>query len=50
MSDAYGEWASPIDAATAASHDGSPGDLGLVGAEVWWTAPRPAEGGRRAVP
>ncbi|MFI0719252.1 prolyl oligopeptidase family serine peptidase [Streptomyces sp. NPDC021224] len=45
----YGEWESPIDAATAASHDGRPDDLGLIGADLWWTAPRPAEGGRRAL-
>jgi acetyl esterase/lipase len=46
---AYGTWPSPIDAATAASHDGSPEFVGVVGEEVWWTAPRPAEGGRRAL-
>ncbi|MFE9772054.1 prolyl oligopeptidase family serine peptidase [Streptomyces sp. NPDC005931] len=46
---AYGEWPSPIDAATAAAHDGSPEFPGFVGAEVWWTEPRPAEGGRRAL-
>ncbi|MFI2214730.1 prolyl oligopeptidase family serine peptidase [Streptomyces sp. NPDC020141] len=46
---AYGSWPSPIDAALAASHDGRPEYLGTVGAEVWWTAPRPAEGGRRAL-
>ncbi|GAA2256501.1 prolyl oligopeptidase family serine peptidase [Streptomyces amakusaensis] len=45
----YGSWPSPIDAALAASHDGRPEYLGTVGAEVWWTAPRPAEGGRRAL-
>ncbi|WP_435132019.1 prolyl oligopeptidase family serine peptidase [Actinacidiphila sp. bgisy144] len=45
----YGSWPSPIDAATAASHDGSPEFVGVVGDEVWWTAPRPAEGGRRAL-
>jgi acetyl esterase/lipase len=49
VSAGYGGWASPIDAATAASHDGSPDALGTVGDEVWWTAPRPAEGGRRAL-
>ncbi|MBM9507051.1 dipeptidyl-peptidase 5 [Actinacidiphila acididurans] len=46
---AYGSWPSPIDAATAAAHDGSPEFVGVVGEEVWWTAPRPAEGGRRAL-
>ncbi|MFK4693458.1 S9 family peptidase [Streptomyces pristinaespiralis] len=46
---AYGTWPSPIDAALAASHDGRPEYLGVVGDEVWWTAPRPDEGGRRAL-
>ncbi|MFF0450841.1 S9 family peptidase [Streptomyces sp. NPDC004609] len=46
---AYGTWPSPIGAGLAASHDGRPEYLGLVGDEVWWTAPRPAEGGRRAL-
>ncbi|MGW0143885.1 S9 family peptidase [Streptomyces calvus] len=46
---AYGEWPSPIDAATAAAHDGSPEFVGFVGDEVWWTEPRPAEAGRRAL-
>ncbi|MFJ6935019.1 prolyl oligopeptidase family serine peptidase [Streptomyces sp. NPDC101132] len=45
----YGGWPSPIDAALAASHDGRPEYLGTVGDEVWWTAPRPAEQGRRAL-
>jgi acetyl esterase/lipase len=45
----YGAWPSPIDAATAAAHDGSPEYVGVVGDEVWWTAPRPAEAGRRAL-
>ncbi|MFJ4438437.1 prolyl oligopeptidase family serine peptidase [Streptomyces sp. NPDC088923] len=45
----YGTWPSPIDAATAASHDGSPDHLGHIGEELWWTAPRPAEGGRRTL-
>ncbi|MEV0964233.1 prolyl oligopeptidase family serine peptidase [Streptomyces sp. NPDC049910] len=44
---AYGTWPSPIDAALAASHDGRPEFVGIVGDEVWWTAPRPTEGGRR---
>ncbi|MET7617504.1 prolyl oligopeptidase family serine peptidase [Streptomyces sp. NPDC005408] len=46
---AYGSWPSPIDAALAASHDGRPEFLGMIGDEVWWTAPRPTEGGRRAL-
>lgn len=46
---AYGEWPSPIDAATAAAHDGSPEFVGFVGDEVWWTEPRPAEAGRRTL-
>ncbi|MFF2062223.1 prolyl oligopeptidase family serine peptidase [Streptomyces sp. NPDC058200] len=46
---AYGTWPSPIDAALAASHDGRPEYAGAVGDEVWWTEPRPAEAGRRAL-
>ncbi|MFI2378527.1 S9 family peptidase [Streptomyces sp. NPDC018964] len=46
---AYGEWPSPVDAATAAAHDGGPEFVGFVGDEVWWTEPRPAEGGRRTL-
>ncbi|MBD0711990.1 MULTISPECIES: prolyl oligopeptidase family serine peptidase [unclassified Streptomyces] len=46
---AYGSWPSPVDAALAAAHDGRPDHLGAVGDELWWTAPRPAEGGRRAL-
>ncbi|MFI8962245.1 prolyl oligopeptidase family serine peptidase [Streptomyces sp. NPDC053493] len=46
---AYGSWPSPVDAALAAAHDGRPEYVGFVGDEVWWTAPRPAEGGRRAL-
>ncbi|MFD7924117.1 prolyl oligopeptidase family serine peptidase [Streptomyces sp. NPDC059740] len=45
----YGTWASPIDAHLVATRDGRPEYLGTVGEEVWWTAPRPAEGGRRAL-
>ncbi|WP_434599096.1 prolyl oligopeptidase family serine peptidase [Streptomyces sp. A5-4] len=45
----YGSWQSPIDAALAASHDGHPEYIGVVGDEVWWTEPRPTEGGRRAL-
>ncbi|MGW5232298.1 S9 family peptidase, partial [Streptomyces nodosus] len=45
----YGDWPSPIDAALAAAHDGQPESVGYVGDEAWWTEPRPAEGGRRAL-
>ncbi|MDO0924910.1 prolyl oligopeptidase family serine peptidase [Streptomyces sp. TG1A-8] len=46
---AYGSWPSPIDAALAAAHEGQPEWVEFVGDEVWWTEPRPAEGGRRAL-
>ncbi|MFB7027783.1 MULTISPECIES: prolyl oligopeptidase family serine peptidase [unclassified Streptomyces] len=46
---AYGSWPSPVDAALAAAHDGRPEYPGAVGDELWWTEPRPAEGGRRAL-
>ncbi|RKN35103.1 prolyl oligopeptidase family serine peptidase [Streptomyces hoynatensis] len=45
----YGTWPSPVGAALVAAHDGRPEYLGAVGEELWWTAPRPAEGGRRAL-
>ena len=45
----YGSWPSPIDARLAAVHDGRPDYVGFVGDETWWTEPRPAEGGRRAL-
>ncbi|MFE4496184.1 prolyl oligopeptidase family serine peptidase [Streptomyces niveus] len=45
----YGSWPSPIDAALAASHDGRPDNVATVGDEVWWTEPRPDEGGRRVL-
>ncbi|GLW49569.1 acyl-peptide hydrolase [Streptomyces sp. NBRC 14336] len=45
----YGSWPSPIGASLAAAHDGHPEYAGFVGDEVWWTEPRPAEGGRRAL-
>ncbi|WP_227025354.1 dipeptidyl-peptidase 5 [Streptomyces tsukubensis] len=45
----YGTWPSPVDARLAAAHDGRPEYPGFVGDEVWWTAPRPTEGGRRAL-
>ncbi|MEU8975679.1 prolyl oligopeptidase family serine peptidase [Streptomyces monashensis] len=45
----YGTWPSPVDAPLAAAHDGQPEWVGFVGDEVWWTEPRPAEGGRRAL-
>ncbi|MFG3341201.1 alpha/beta hydrolase family protein [Glycomyces sp. NPDC048151] len=32
-----------------AASDGRPGFLGAVGSELWWTEPRPEEGGRRAL-
>ncbi|MET9440583.1 prolyl oligopeptidase family serine peptidase [Streptomyces sp. NPDC006610] len=46
---AYGSWPSPVDAALAAARDGHPEYVGFVGDEVWWTEPRPAEGGRRTL-
>ncbi|MCG7202564.1 prolyl oligopeptidase family serine peptidase [Streptomyces arenae] len=46
---AYGSWSSPVDAALAAAHDGTPDWVGFVGGEPWWTEPRPAEGGRRTL-
>ncbi|MER5963917.1 prolyl oligopeptidase family serine peptidase [Streptomyces sp. NPDC002057] len=46
---AHGSWPSPVDAKLAAAHDGRPEYLGAVDDELWWTAPRPAEGGRRAL-
>ncbi|MGW2715407.1 S9 family peptidase, partial [Streptomyces sp. NPDC001356] len=45
----YGSWPSPIGADLAAAHDGRPDWVAFVGDEVWWTEPRPAEGGRRAL-
>ncbi len=45
----YGTWTSPIGARTAARHDGRPGWVTAVGGEVWWTEPRPTEGGRVAL-
>ncbi|MFI0902550.1 prolyl oligopeptidase family serine peptidase [Streptomyces sioyaensis] len=45
----YGAWTSPVDARTVAAHDGRPAFVGVVGDEVWWTEPRPAEGGRRTL-
>ncbi|OEU99683.1 acyl-peptide hydrolase [Streptomyces qinglanensis] len=45
----YGTWPSPIDAGLVAAHDGRPDFLGSVGGELWWTEPRPEEGGRRAL-
>ncbi|MEU2711823.1 prolyl oligopeptidase family serine peptidase [Streptomyces sp. NPDC007205] len=45
----YGSWPSPIDAELAAAYDGQPEWVGFVGDEVWWTEPRPAEGGRRTL-
>ncbi|MFF1476399.1 prolyl oligopeptidase family serine peptidase [Streptomyces sp. NPDC058301] len=45
----YGTWPSPIDAELAATRDGAPDFVEIVGEEVWWTEPRPTEGGRRAL-
>ncbi|MFI1708096.1 prolyl oligopeptidase family serine peptidase [Streptomyces griseoruber] len=45
----YGSWPSPLDARLAAAHDGRPEYVGFVGDEVWWTAPRPTEDGRRTL-
>ncbi|RBM20841.1 LpqB family beta-propeller domain-containing protein [Streptomyces sp. PT12] len=45
----YGSWPSPIDAALVAARSGAPEYLGAVGDELWWTVPRPDEGGRRAL-
>ncbi|MFJ8110638.1 S9 family peptidase [Streptomyces sp. NPDC096132] len=45
----YGSWPSPLDAHLAATHDGRPEYVGFVGDEVWWTAPRPTEDGRRTL-
>ncbi|NJQ05161.1 prolyl oligopeptidase family serine peptidase [Streptomyces lonarensis] len=44
-----GGWPSPIDAALVAAHDGRADHLRAVGEELWWTAARPEEGGRRAL-
>jgi dipeptidyl aminopeptidase/acylaminoacyl peptidase len=45
----YGAWDSPITVEMVAAADGRPGHLGAVGGELWWTEPRPEEGGRRAL-
>ncbi|MGK5532630.1 prolyl oligopeptidase family serine peptidase [Streptomyces sp. URMC 129] len=45
----YGSWPSPVEASLVAAHDGAPEYLDAVGGELWWTAPRPGEGGRRAL-
>lgn len=45
----YGSWPSPVTARLAAAHDGRPDHVAFVGDEVWWTAPRPAEAGRRTL-
>ncbi|MEV6590791.1 LpqB family beta-propeller domain-containing protein [Streptomyces acidicola] len=45
----YGSWPSPIDATLAAAHDGHAEYVGFVGEGVWWTEPRPTEGGRRTL-
>ncbi|MEV5280340.1 prolyl oligopeptidase family serine peptidase [Streptomyces sp. NPDC052811] len=45
----YGSWPSPIDAALAAANDGHAEYVGVVGDDLWWIEPRPAEGGRRVL-
>ncbi|MQM27615.1 prolyl oligopeptidase family serine peptidase [Glycomyces albidus] len=45
----YGAWESPVDTGLVAASDGRPGFLGAVGGELWWTEPRPTEGGRRTL-
>nr|WP_198586966.1 prolyl oligopeptidase family serine peptidase [Glycomyces xiaoerkulensis] len=45
----YGAWRSQVTAELVARADGRPAFLGRVGDEVWWTEPRPSEGGRRAL-
>jgi dipeptidyl aminopeptidase/acylaminoacyl peptidase len=45
----YGAWDSPITVEHVAAADGRPAFIGVVGDEVWWTEPRPDEGGRRAL-
>jgi dienelactone hydrolase len=42
----YGNWESPISAASVARSGGRPDWPGWVGEEIWWAEPRPAEGGR----
>ncbi|PJE93723.1 acyl-peptide hydrolase [Streptomyces carminius] len=44
-----GTWPSPVGARLVAAHDGRPEYVDTVGQEVWWTEPRPAEDGRRAL-
>ncbi|GAB3447467.1 prolyl oligopeptidase family serine peptidase [Streptomonospora sediminis] len=41
-----GSWPSPIGADDAARHPGAPNWPAALGEEVWWSEPRPAEGGR----
>ncbi|MEO6881729.1 MAG: prolyl oligopeptidase family serine peptidase [Mycobacteriaceae bacterium] len=45
----YGEWPSPISATTAAVSGTRLAFPQLVGSDLWWTAGRPAEGGRQVV-
>jgi dipeptidyl aminopeptidase/acylaminoacyl peptidase len=45
----YGAWESPISARIAARHEGRPGWVTATGGDVWWTEPRPTEGGRVAL-
>ncbi|MCH0566176.1 prolyl oligopeptidase family serine peptidase [Streptomyces sp. MUM 2J] len=42
----YGTWQSPVSAIDASAQSGHPDWLGTVGAETWWTEPRPSENGR----
>ncbi|NXY99413.1 S9 family peptidase, partial [Streptomyces sp. BR123] len=49
MQEPYGSWPSPLGAQLAASLDGRPEYVGMIGPEVWWTEPRPAENGRRTL-
>ncbi|GAA4927192.1 prolyl oligopeptidase family serine peptidase [Streptomonospora halophila] len=41
-----GAWPSPIGAGDVADHEGAPNWPAALGEEVWWTEPRPAQGGR----
>jgi len=45
----YGTWQSPISADLVARQTGRPNWVGVVGDEIWWTEPRPTEGGRVAL-
>ncbi|AYY12752.1 S9 family peptidase [Actinobacteria bacterium YIM 96077] len=45
----HGTWQSSIDARSVAEVDGRPGWVSQYGGELWWTEPRPTEGGRLAL-